>query len=153
MGKIFRFAGQLVVDDVVNQVAAEENGDPVGRCRSVRFLQTEDIVPASGMEHVGQKRGSQYETHLFLCHAGLDFGKHFGGDEVSLLDIDLVWCKHIQPFFHTGRFCIELIFRFGYFLLRRFRYIAVWHLCSGQGSGGFLLFPGGFGFFSGRSRF
>ena len=52
--------------------------------------QRKDVVPAVGMEGVGQQRRAQHVTHLQACQSGLDERRLFLSDGVALHDVDAV---------------------------------------------------------------
>src|SRR3954452_12629594 len=71
-------------------VAVEEQGKPLLLFELAAFAIDEHIVPALGMERIGDQRRSQQKTHLRARHAGLQFRNRLLIQEIALLHIDLV---------------------------------------------------------------
>ena len=54
------------------------------------LLQPIQIVPTIGMEHISEHRRTKDKTHLILGHARLQLNNHILGEDIPLLNVDLV---------------------------------------------------------------
>src|ERR671918_729800 len=68
----------------------EEYGELALLALGARLLAPVDVIPAVGVEDVGEQRRAQDRAHLLLAHAGLQLPDHFLRHEIALLDVDAV---------------------------------------------------------------
>src|SRR5439155_13388210 len=82
-------AGELVVDEIDGELALLEHA-PVA-------LEAVDVVPAAGMERIGKQRRAQREADLLRGQSDLELVYLILGNEVALIDIELVNADVREP--------------------------------------------------------
>ncbi len=82
-----RARGHHIAFDALELAVLEEHRDfALLQLARIGPLPPEHIIPAFGMETVGDQRRAQDEAHLILAHAELQLRYHFLGNEIALLD-------------------------------------------------------------------
>ena len=89
-GDEFFLARHRVAFEAVEQFAVEEQRQTALLRLDALAPDREHVVPAVGMEHVGQQRGAEDFAHLLARHAGLERLDLFLGHEIALDHLDLV---------------------------------------------------------------
>jgi hypothetical protein len=97
-----RSLGRLPPSMLGDQVVLEVDGDAAGGQLAVAAREVERVVPAVGVEGVGQQRGAEDELDLVAALADLQLAQHLLRHEVALLDVRTVGREHPQEFLQLG---------------------------------------------------
>src|SRR5690606_11291040 len=82
-----------IAGEANQQVVLEHQADAFLLAGAVPGLQAIQVIPAVGLEGILQQGRAHDETYLPLGHAGTQLVYHFLGDDVALLDINLIYTR------------------------------------------------------------
>src|SRR5690606_7865410 len=89
-------AGHEVAIETGQQVSLEERGAPLLTSHSPAWLIAVDVVPAVLTEGIAYQWRAHDKDDLTLGHARSQLVHHLLGDDVALLDVDLVNARELQ---------------------------------------------------------